>query len=52
MNPWTGEIAINASTTAGFTDHAASVNGVGLHYRSGGNGRPVVLLHGFAETGH
>jgi pimeloyl-ACP methyl ester carboxylesterase len=36
----------------GFSDHHASVNGVNLHYRRGGNGRPVVLLHGFGETGH
>lgn len=32
----------------------ATVNGVSLHYlRAGhGSGTPVVLLHGFAETGH
>jgi pimeloyl-ACP methyl ester carboxylesterase len=52
MNPWPGGITMNASTTAGFTDHAATVNDVRLHYRAGGKGTPVVLLHGFAETGH
>jgi pimeloyl-ACP methyl ester carboxylesterase len=37
---------------AGFTDRSATANGVDLHYQVGGNGSPVVLLHGFAETGH
>ena len=40
------------STSAGFGDHTAQVNNVNLHYQAGGKGRPVVLLHGFAETGH
>ena len=30
----------------------ADVNGVRLHYLVAGNGDPVVLLHGFAETSH
>ena len=30
----------------------ATVNGVRLHYLTAGSGDPVVLLHGFAETGH
>lgn len=37
---------------AGFTEHFAEVNGVRLHYFIGGQGNPVVLLHGYAETGH
>src|SRR5437016_5898519 len=37
---------------AGFTEHFADVNGVRLHYFIGGNGSPVVLLHGYAETSH
>lgn len=37
---------------AGFTEHFAEVNGVRLHYFIGGQGSPVVLLHGYAETGH
>ncbi|RUQ37817.1 MAG: alpha/beta hydrolase [Candidatus Competibacteraceae bacterium] len=37
---------------AGFTEHFAEVNGVRLHYLIGGQGNPVVLLHGYAETGH
>ncbi len=30
----------------------AEVNGVKLHYLIAGTGDPVVLLHGYAETGH
>ncbi len=30
----------------------AEVNGVRLHYQLGGSGTPVVLLHGYAQTGH
>jgi pimeloyl-ACP methyl ester carboxylesterase len=30
----------------------ANVNGVRLHYLIAGQGDPVVLLHGYAETGH
>jgi pimeloyl-ACP methyl ester carboxylesterase len=41
-----------ASPSTGFSDHAATVNGTRLHYQAGGKGNHVVLLHGFAETGH
>ncbi len=37
---------------AGFDQRVAEVNGVRLHYLIGGKGSPVVLLHGYAETGH
>ena len=37
---------------AGFTERFAKVNGVRLRYVIGGQGSPVVLLHGYAETGH
>ena len=37
---------------AGFTERFAKVNGVRLHYLIGGKGSPVVLLHGYAQTGH
>ena len=30
----------------------AEVNGVRLHYRIAGTGPPVVLLHGYTQTGH
>jgi pimeloyl-ACP methyl ester carboxylesterase len=36
----------------GFTERFAKVNGVRLRYLIGGQGRAVVLLHGYAETGH
>lgn len=40
----------------GFASHEATVNGVRMHYwiSDGGSGKgsPVVLLHGYAETGH
>jgi len=36
----------------GFTDKYAQVNGVRLHYKVGGKGAPVVLLHGYGQTGH
>jgi pimeloyl-ACP methyl ester carboxylesterase len=39
-------------TLRGFTERFAKVNGVRLRYLIGGTGSPVVLLHGYAETGH
>ncbi len=36
----------------GFAERTAEVNGVRLHYLIDGNGSPVVLLHGYAETSH
>jgi pimeloyl-ACP methyl ester carboxylesterase len=35
-----------------FSTQSAIVNDVRLHFRVGGSGPPVMLLHGFAETGH
>ncbi len=35
-----------------FSERFAKVNGVRLRYLIGGTGSPVVLLHGYAETGH
>src|SRR6478752_10134771 len=34
--------------------HTAKVNGVEIHYLAAGSGdkTPVILLHGYAETGH
>jgi pimeloyl-ACP methyl ester carboxylesterase len=37
---------------AGFTGKSATVNGVRIHYKIGGQGPAVVLLHGYAETSH
>jgi pimeloyl-ACP methyl ester carboxylesterase len=33
-----------------FSHHTASVNGIQMHYVMGGQGDPVVLLHGWPET--
>jgi pimeloyl-ACP methyl ester carboxylesterase len=41
-----------AAQPAGFTERFANVNGVRLRYLMGGQGSAVVLLHGYAETGH
>ena len=36
---------------AGFRTEAVAANGVTIHTRIGGQGTPVILLHGFADTG-
>ena len=33
-----------------FSHHTATVNGIQLHYVTGGKGDPVVQLHGWPET--
>jgi pimeloyl-ACP methyl ester carboxylesterase len=43
--------AVQAAGIPGFAERFADVNGVRLHYWIGGKGSPVVLLHGFAQTG-
>ena len=45
-------LAATATMPAGFSERFATVNGVRLHYLIGGTGSPVVLLHGYAQTGH
>ncbi|MGB6977115.1 MAG: alpha/beta hydrolase [Gammaproteobacteria bacterium] len=40
---------MNQTTPAG---RIAQVNGIKLFYRTAGNGSPVVLLHGYTQTGH
>jgi len=40
------------SAPAGFAERFAEVNGVRLRYLIGGTGSPVVLLHGYTQTGH
>jgi pimeloyl-ACP methyl ester carboxylesterase len=42
---------LQGTATPGFSERFAEVNGVRLHYWIGGKGSPVVLLHGFAQTG-
>jgi pimeloyl-ACP methyl ester carboxylesterase len=36
----------------GFTEQSVNVDGVTLHYKIGGQGPVVVLLHGYAQTSH
>jgi pimeloyl-ACP methyl ester carboxylesterase len=45
-------LATAGKVPVGFTEHFAEVNGVRLHCFIGGKGSPVILLHGYAETGH
>jgi pimeloyl-ACP methyl ester carboxylesterase len=33
-----------------FSHHRASVNGIQMHYVIGGQGDPVVLLHGYPQS--
>ena len=40
------------AAVAGFRSRFADVNGTRIQYRIGGSGPAVVLLHGYAETGH
>ncbi len=44
--------AAAAKALAGLAERFAKVNGIRLHYRIGGKGSAVVLLHGYAQTGH
>jgi pimeloyl-ACP methyl ester carboxylesterase len=41
-----------ADAVSGFRSRTAEVNGTRIHYRIGGSGPAVMLLHGYAETGH
>ena len=41
-----------ARLPAGFTEKSASVDGVTISYKVGGQGPAVVLLHGYAQTSH
>jgi pimeloyl-ACP methyl ester carboxylesterase len=48
----TRTVSASGEIPAGFSERFADVNGVRLHYLIGGKGSPVVLLHGYAQTGH
>ena len=48
----TAHAAPASDPVQGFRDRDAEVNGTRIHYRIGGSGPAVVLLHGYAETGH
>jgi pimeloyl-ACP methyl ester carboxylesterase len=41
---------LSAAYAQPIESHTADVNGVKLHYLAAGNGLPLVLLHGYAET--
>lgn len=45
-------LTAHAQFAPGFAEKDASVNGTRLHYRIGGHGDAVVLLHGYAQTGY
>ena len=45
-------LATAGTVPAGFAERFVEVNGVRLHYLIGGKGSPVVLLHGYTQTGH
>jgi pimeloyl-ACP methyl ester carboxylesterase len=42
--------AQTAAKPAPFESLSAEIDGVGIRYLSGGNGPPLILLHGYAET--
>jgi pimeloyl-ACP methyl ester carboxylesterase len=41
-----------ASLANGVRERTAPIDGVTINYKVGGEGPPVLLLHGFAETSH
>jgi len=43
---------VSTAEPTALTADTAAVNGVRLHFRRGGHGPPVVLLHGWPQTGH
>ena len=51
-NRMNSERPVRTPAVAGFKDAHADLNGVRLHYRIGGNGSAIVLLHGYTQTGY
>jgi len=52
MEPWTMTDAAPPASAQSPQSRFAEVNGVRLHYLIAGQGDPVVLLHGYAQTSH
>jgi pimeloyl-ACP methyl ester carboxylesterase len=48
----TAEAAQTEHLPTGFTEKSATVNGVRINYKIGGQGPAVVLLHGYTQTSH
>jgi pimeloyl-ACP methyl ester carboxylesterase len=44
--------AAGAAAPAAISEQYATVNGARLHYKIAGKGPAILLLHGYAETGH
>jgi alpha/beta hydrolase fold len=47
-----GRHAVTAQEPIAIDSRFAEVNGIRLHYLSAGQGDPVLLLHGYAQTSH
>jgi pimeloyl-ACP methyl ester carboxylesterase len=52
MEPWTMTDASLPASAQSPQSRFAEVNGVRLHYLIAGQGDPVLLLHGYAQTSH
>lgn len=44
------EVPLDPASLSGFAHHTIMANGIRLHYVRGGQGEPLVLLHGFGST--
>ena len=49
QTPFNEDISFDIDNVT-FSHHMASVNGIQLHYVTGGLGDPIVLLHGWQQT--
>ena len=47
--PFNEDLSFNIDNVT-FSHHIVSVNGIQLHYLIGGQGDPIVLLHGWPQT--
>ena len=49
QTPFNEDLSLDINNVT-FSHHMASVNGIQLHYITGGQGAPIVLLHGWPQT--